>query len=200
VTEVVEETVLETREERGEEVMVIENKELAKALKREQKQSSRFEAMLEDALADRGPCKPLIAEDFHDENDDEGRVAEDSENEDVEEPARTEFVPVISYISPSLACLVSPLSLIRRQEVISTGKAPRHSSTPRRSSEFSARSASSFSTPRSAPKRKADPVSEGRATLPRVTLDHKLDNLRQSLRQDIEQDQQFEARLRAALQ
>ena len=78
---------------------------------------SRFEAMLEDALADRGPCKPFIAEDFHDENDDEGRVAEDSENEDVEEPARTEFVPVISYISPSLACLVSPLSLMRRQEV-----------------------------------------------------------------------------------
>ena len=138
--------------------------------------------MLEDALADRGPCKPFIAEDFHDENDEEGRVAEDSENEDVEEPARTEFVPVISYISPSLACLVSPLSLMRRQEVgtladqmrqsnylyfkvISTGKAPRHSSTPRRSSEFSPKSASSFSTPRSAPKRKADPVSEGRAKI-----------------------------------
>ena len=35
---------------------------------------------------------------------------------------------------------------------------------------------------------------------PRVTLDHRLDTLRQSLRQDIEKDQQFEARLRAALQ
>ena len=87
------------------------------SIKQKPFESSRFEAMLEDALADRGPCKPFLAEDFHDENDDEGRVAEDSENEDVEEPARTEFVPVISYISPSLACLVSPLSLMRRQEV-----------------------------------------------------------------------------------
>ena len=42
VAEVVEETVLETREERGEPTIVIENKELAKALKREQKQSSRW--------------------------------------------------------------------------------------------------------------------------------------------------------------
>lgn len=42
VAEVVDETLLETREERGASVMVIENKELAKALKREQKQSSRW--------------------------------------------------------------------------------------------------------------------------------------------------------------
>jgi len=114
--------------------------------------------------------------------------AEESEKE--EEESRREFVPLISYISPSLARLVSPLSVMTRQEVVSTGRSPRHS-TPRVSAEL---------TPRCAPKRKAEPDSGGRATLPRVTLDHRLDTLKQSLRQDIEQDQQFEARLRAALQ
>ena len=42
VASVVDETVLEAMEERGESVIVVENKELAKALKREQKQSSRY--------------------------------------------------------------------------------------------------------------------------------------------------------------
>ena len=42
VAEVVDETVLEAMEERGESALVVENKELAKALKREQKQSSRW--------------------------------------------------------------------------------------------------------------------------------------------------------------
>merc|ERR1712181_61877 len=179
-------------EERGEPVMVVENKELAKALRREQKQSSRFEALLEEAMADCGPCKNVFSHDSpHDDHDDDVEKAEESENED-EEESRREFVPVISYISPSLARLVSPLSVMTRQEVVATGRAPRHSSTPRVST--------GDLTPRSAPKRKAEPDSGGRATLPRVTLDHRLDTLRQSLRQDIEQDQQFEARLRAALQ
>jgi len=189
VASVVDETVLEAMEERGESVIVVENKELAKALKREQKQSSRFEALLEEAMADRGPCKNVFSHDFLYNDKDDVEKAEESEKED-EEESRTEFVPLISYISPSLARLVSPLSVMTRQEVVSTGRAPRHS-TPRISTEL---------TPRSAPKRKAEPDSGGRATLPRVTLDHRLDTLRQSLRQDIEQDQQFEARLRAALQ
>merc|ERR1712130_657927 len=115
-------------------------------------------------------------------------MGESDKEEETE--TRTEFVPVISYNSPSLARLVSPLSVMTRQEVISTGRSPRHS-TPRVSAEL---------TPRCAPKRKAEPDNGGRATLPRVTLDHRLDTLKQSLRQDIEQDQQFEARLRAALQ
>ena len=48
VAGVVDETVLEAMEERGESVVVVENKELAKALKREQKQSSR--CLLDDNI------------------------------------------------------------------------------------------------------------------------------------------------------
>ena len=69
-------------------------------------------------MADRGPCKNVFRHDFlFDDNDVE--KAEESEKED-EEESRTEFVPLISYISPSLARLVSPLSLMTRQEVKTT--------------------------------------------------------------------------------
>ena len=122
-------------------------------------------------MADRGPCKNVFSQDFlyEDDNADLER-AEESEKE--EEESRTEFVPLISYISPSLARLVSPLSVMTRQEVkkkyrvakvltflqvVSTGRSPRHS-TPRVSAEL---------TPRCAPKRKAEPDTGGRATLPR---------------------------------
>lgn len=75
-------------------------------------------------MADRGPCKNVFSQDSpYDDNDDTGRV-EESEKED-EEESRTEFVPVISYISPSLARLVSPLSVMTRQEVKTTTGQPR---------------------------------------------------------------------------
>ena len=66
-------------------------------------------------MADRGPCKNILSHDFlyEDDNVDLER-AEESEKE---EESRTEFVPLISYISPSLARLVSPLSVMTRQEV-----------------------------------------------------------------------------------
>ena len=67
-------------------------------------------------MADRGPCKNVFSQDFlyEDDNADLER-AEESEKE--EEESRREFVPLISYISPSLARLVSPLSVMTRQEV-----------------------------------------------------------------------------------
>ena len=79
----------------------------------------RFEALLEEAMADCGPCKNVFSHDSpYDNHDDDGEKAEEeSENE---EESRTEFVPVISYISPSLARLVSPLSVMTRQEVKSS--------------------------------------------------------------------------------
>ena len=133
-------------------------------------------------MADCGPCKNVFSHDSpYDNHDDDGEKAEEeSGNEDELEESRREFVPVISYISPSLARLVSPLSVMTRQEVkssttakgevlifpiiqvVSTGRAPRHSSTPRVST--------GDLTPRSAPKRKAEPDSGGRATLPRFEL------------------------------
>ena len=83
------------------------------------KSFARFEALLEEAMADRGPCKNVFSHDLpYDDNDDVER-AEESDKEE-EEESRTEFVPVISYISPSLACLVSPLSVMTRQEVKTT--------------------------------------------------------------------------------
>ena len=77
---------------------------------------SRFEALLEEAMADRGPCKNVFSHDFLFDDKDDVERAEESERED-EEDSRTEFVPLISYISPSLARLVSPLSVMTRQEV-----------------------------------------------------------------------------------
>ena len=75
-------------------------------------------------MADRGPCKNVFSQDsLHNDDDDAGR-AEEREKED-EEESRTEFVPVISYISPSLARLVSPLSVMTRQEVKTTTGQPR---------------------------------------------------------------------------
>ena len=75
-------------------------------------------------MADRGPCKNVFSQDsLHNDDDDTGR-AEEREKED-EEESRTEFVPVISYISPSLARLVSPLSVMTRQEVKTTTGQPR---------------------------------------------------------------------------
>ena len=75
-------------------------------------------------MADRGPCKNVLSQDsLYNDNDDAGR-AEEREKED-EEESRTEFVPVISYISPSLARLVSPLSVMTRQEVKTTTGRPR---------------------------------------------------------------------------
>ena len=76
----------------------------------------RFEALLEEAMADRGPCKNVFSHDFLFDDKDDVERAEESERED-EEESRTEFVPLISYISPSLARLVSPLSVMTRQEV-----------------------------------------------------------------------------------
>ena len=75
-------------------------------------------------MADRGPCMNVFSQDsLHNDDDDTGR-AEGREKED-EEESRTEFVPVISYISPSLARLVSPLSVMTRQEVKTTTGRPR---------------------------------------------------------------------------
>ena len=67
-------------------------------------------------MADRGPCKNVFSHDFLYNDKDDVEKAEESEKED-EEESRTEFVPLISYISPSLARLVSPLSVMTRQEV-----------------------------------------------------------------------------------
>lgn len=67
-------------------------------------------------MADLGSCKNIFNQDLPPDDKDELGRAEESEKE-VEEESRTEFVPVISYISPSLARLVSPLSVMTRQEV-----------------------------------------------------------------------------------
>ena len=70
-------------------------------------------------MADLGSCKNIFYQDLPPDDKDELGRAEESEKE-VEEESRTEFVPVISYISPSLARLVSPLSVMTRQEVKTT--------------------------------------------------------------------------------
>ena len=86
------------------------NMELARALRREQKQSRKWEEILERAVA--GEEGLVVG----------GRCGEEGECQELEhdleevpeDVPRPEFVPVISYISPSLGHLVSPLTALTR--------------------------------------------------------------------------------------
>ena len=179
VGEVLEATVLERRGE--EEERVEEHRELARALRREQRQSSRFEAMLEEAV--RGEVRTVLPRPIA--GGEEQVEGQEEEHEEEEEEARTEFVPIISYISPSLGRLVSPLKVLTRQESLATGRAPRHS-TPRG---------------RAPAKRKLEEGGEGEraARLPRAEADSRLGSLRQAIARDMQEDRAFEARLQQAL-
>jgi hypothetical protein len=103
--------------------------ELARALRREQRLAGRFEAALERAARDEGgpvdwPSRGVELAAVRGEQEDDWEEEEEEEEEAAAAGARTEFVPVISYMSPSLGRLVSPLKLLTRQEEPMTGRAP----------------------------------------------------------------------------
>ena len=77
----------------------------------------RFEAVLEEALRDEGPGKLLrsprkcLDPEEQEEQEELDELELDSSGDEFEGVARIEFVPVISYISPSPGRLVSPLKV-----------------------------------------------------------------------------------------
>ena len=131
--------------------------------------------------------------------------------------ARTEFVPVISYISPSLGRLVSPLK-VTRPSLGAPAQPPAPSSCPSllpcscpsflqvlTRQELVPSGRSPRNTPRAAKRKLHEQEGGGRegrksaARLPRMELDQRLDSLKVGLDQDSKKDRQFEARLEAAL-
>lgn len=209
--EVVNTTVNEAREksfvEHGD---VCLNSELRKMLKKEQKQSVRFEKMLEDAVGDNFVHNITFSEQLTSTEVNEEEPTKTDQNNDPREDSAdlttTQFVPLISYLSPTLGRLVSPYQLLTRQEVPRTGMSPRYS-----------RNAKIFSTPKAGAvntsKRKAEcaeksnkktMLSRSLSLSPesrplRMDLDQKLDTLKVGLNNDLEQDLRFERMLQAAL-
>eukprot|EP00092_Neocalanus_flemingeri_P027091 GFUD01029377.1.p1 GENE.GFUD01029377.1~~GFUD01029377.1.p1 ORF type:complete len:2023 (+),score=566.09 GFUD01029377.1:57-6125(+) len=209
--EVVDTTISEARErsmvEQGESCI---NSELRETLKKEQNQSVRFERMLEEALIDDCiPSRTAVSGSIGhnktlDTEDTEENISENSE--DSADLRTTQFVPIISYVSPTLGRLVSPYHMLTRREVPRTGQSPRYS---RDNKQFPI----TPSGPVITSKRKAE-LSQGsnkksimskRLSLSpdsrplRMDLDQKLDTLKVGLNNDIEQDLMFERRLQAAL-
>ena len=169
----------------------------------------RFERMLEDVLSDtyipsqmnlnasKAMMKTTETED--------DVTSDDSENS--KDLSTSQFVPLISYLSPTLGRLVSPYHLLTRQEVPRTGMSPRYSRGDSRL--FSSRVSASLNTC----KRKAEtsPGSNKKSTLSRrlslspssrplrMDLDQKLDTLKVGLSNDREQNMRIEKMLQAAL-
>lgn len=208
--EVVNTTVSEARErtmvEQGD---ICLNSELRDTLKKEQKQSIRFEKMLEDAvsenyvhnksnISDSSPTKTMDAEDTMENPSDD--------SEDSADLSTSQFVPLISYLSPTLGRLVSPYQLLTRQEVPRTGMSPRYSRDTRALFSLSGSASSTAKRKAEMTERanKKTVLSRSLSLSPesrplRMDLDQKLDTLKVGLSNDIEQDQRFERMLQAAL-
>ena len=172
----------------------------------------RLETMLEDALADEKPASHILSHpvqrSFELEEDRMVVGEEEGEEEttlavgekEVGMVRTTQAVPLISYLSPTLGRLVSPFTVLTRQESLVTGMSPRlanltPSSTKRKAQpgdreKFSARKKAA-SSKRLSLSPSARPV--------RSDLDQKLDSLKVTLRHQVEEDVRFEKMLESAL-
>ena len=132
-------------------------------------------------------------------------VSDDSE--DSADLRTSQFVPIISYISPTLGRLVSPYHLLTRQEVPSTGMSPRYSKDnkvfpippPVTMNTYKRKAELSQGSNKKASLRGRFSLSPDSRPL-RLDLDQKLDSLKVGLSSDMEQDIRFERRLQAALE
>ena len=166
----------------------------------------RLETMLEDAIADEKPASQILRHPVHSFEMSEDMM--DEVNEEVDERVTegeavivrtTQAVPLISYLSPTLGRLVSPFSVLTRQESLVTGMSPRlgrsHSSVKRKADtggmERSKAGKKVTSSKRLSLTPPARPV--------RSDLDQKLDSLKVTLRHQLEEDTRFERMLESAL-
>ena len=173
----------------------------------------RLETMLEDALADEKPASHILSHPVQRSFElEEDRMVVGEEEEEGEKTTlavgenevgmvrTTQAVPLISYLSPTLGRLVSPFTVLTRQESLVTGMSPRlanltPSSTKRKAQpgdreKFSARKKAA-SSKRLSLSPSARPV--------RSDLDQKLDSLKVTLRHQVEEDVRFEKMLESAL-
>jgi len=209
--EVVNTTVNEARErtivEQGD---ICLNSELKEMLSKEQRQSARFEKMLEDAVDENcvdnnfslSGQKSLKVSEMEDDTEDQKCV----ESDGAADLSTSQFVPLISYLSPTLGRLVSPYQVLTRQEMPRTGMSPRYS---RNTKLFSSVSSTSVNTSKrkaelSVQSNKKSMLSRSLSLSPesrplRMDLDQKLDTLKVGLNNDLEQDLRFERMLQAAL-
>jgi len=184
------------------------NSELNNSLKLEQKESVRFEKMLENVLNEKY---------VHSQNECQSSTTPPLETMEKKDGAEervdgscdlqtSQFVPLISYVSPTLGRLVSPYQLLTRQEIPKTGMSPKYS----RESKLSF----NHGTPINLNKRKAESCSRSNKksllsrSLPlhspesrplRMDLDQKIDALKVGVQHDMEQDSRFEKLLQAAM-
>ena len=173
----------------------------------------RLEKMLEDAIADEKPASHILSHPIQSFELEEDRMVEDVEEEEQEETVMVaekdvvsvrrmnQAVPLISYLSPTLGRLVSPLTVLTRQESLVTGMSPRlggsltKSSTKRKAQTGDREKFSARKKPASSKRLSLSPS----ARPVRSDLDQKLDSLKVTLRHQVEEDARFEKMLEAAL-
>jgi len=171
------------------------NSELMKSFSKEQRESMKFEDMLEKALSTDYIPRPS----FNHSNlsmtvevggDSLMAYSSDGESNDESPCGEVEYVPLISYLSPSLGHLVSPLNLLTRAENIRTGMSPRNSSASRKTISSC-----------HGGKRKSEVIVPvlNKKIAHNLSLDEELDNLKSQLSSDQDQDTIFEQRLQEAL-
>lgn len=172
----------------------------------------RLETMLEEALADEKPASHILSHPIQSfELQEDMRTQE--EEEQMEETTTvtaaekgfgsvrlSQAVPLISYLSPTLGRLVSPLSVLTRQESLVTGMSPRlgsltKSSTKRKAQTGDREKFSARKKPASSKRLSLSPS----ARPVRSDLDQKLDTLKVTLRHQVEEDVRFEKMLESAL-
>ena len=170
----------------------------------------RLETMLEDALADEKPASQILSHPIQSFELEDDRMIEVGEEEDETTMAVTEkdvgavritqAVPLISYLSPTLGRLVSPFTVLTRQESLVTGMSPRlgsltKSSTKRKAQTGDREKFSARKKPASSKRLSLSPS----ARPVRSDLDQKLDSLKVTLRHQVEEDVRFEKMLESAL-
>ena len=163
--------------------------------------------MLEEAIADEKTASQILRHPVHSFDMTEDRMEEEVEDEESEvqgegeeEMVRTtQAVPLISYLSPTLGRLVSPYSVLTRQESLVTGMSPRlgrtHSSVKRKAESGSKGRSQGGKKVASSKRLSLSPS----ARPVRSDLDQKLDTLKVTLRHQVEEDVRFEKMLEAAL-
>ena len=164
--------------------------------------------MLEDALADEKPASHILSHPIQSFELPEDGKTEAEEEEEVEEmtTAETDFssvrlsqaVPLISYLSPTLGRLVSPLSVLTRQESLVTGMSPRMTKSSAKRKATGGGERERFSARKKAASSKRLSLSPSARPV-RSDLDQKLDSLKVTLRHQVEEDARFEKMLEAAL-
>ena len=168
--------------------------------------------MLEDALADEKPASHILSHPIQSFELQEDRKTEEEEEEEMKETtgaaAEKDFssvrlnqaVPLISYLSPTLGRLVSPLSVLTRQESLATGMSPRLGNLTKTSSKRKAQTGDRerFSARKKAASSKRLSLSPSARPV-RSDLDQKLDTLKVTLRHQVEEDVRFEKMLESAL-